>query len=114
MFDNTVLALFCIFVVLNGLDVVTTVVGLKLGARESNPTTIGWMGRFGILQSLLLKFLIVLILGLVSLFALWYAESHEPESLHTTRLVVMGTLTVGIVIYVPIIINNVRVLIMQS
>lgn len=113
MFDKTVLVLFTVFVLLNGLDVITTIVGLKLGAKEANPTTAKAIDTFGLTQALLLKFLLVLFLGLVSLLALWYAEGHEPESLHTTRLVVIGTLAVGCIAYIPIVLNNLRVLILQ-
>lgn len=71
MFDRLILVLFLVFVSLNGLDILTTVIGLRLGAKEDSLRMLQLFDRFGLFNAMLIKFFLIFFVGLclfVSLF----------------------------------------------
>lgn len=112
--DRLILSLFLVFLLMNALDIFLTIIGLHLGAAESNPTTITLMDRWGLAGAFAFKFFIVMFLGLVSLAAYWYALHHDPKYVQTTRKVLIVTFCVGIFCYAYIILQNLLVIYIQS
>jgi hypothetical protein len=114
MRDRLILSLFFIFLLLNALDVFLTILGLGMGAAETNPTTIDMMDRWGLAGAFAFKFFAVLSLGLLSLATYWYALHRDPKYVQTTRKVLIVTFSVGIFCYLCIIFNNLLVLHIQG
>jgi hypothetical protein len=109
-----ILVLFVAFITINVLDILTTVVGLQLGATEINPSVRNLMEAFGILGAIFLKFAFVSCMGLTSLFTYRYAILHNPRYMTITNKFFFVCLLFGITAYVPIILNNVQVILELS
>jgi hypothetical protein len=105
-----ILALFVAFVTFNVLDILTTVVGLQLGATEINPSVRNMMEEFGMVGAVFLKFAFVSCMGLASLFTYRYAILHNPRYTTITNKFFFVCLLFGITAYVPIILNNIQVI----
>jgi len=106
MIDKRILLLFFTFVLLNGLDVVTTMIGLEIGAAEANPTAQRLMSSLGLAEAMMLKFLLILLLGCLSLAAYWYALHRDPKYVRHTRAVLTVVFSAGIGAYVCVVVSN--------
>lgn len=102
MIDRAVLIMFMIFICMNAADVVTTMIGLQLGAVEADKEMNQLMQYFGVVEALLFKFFIVVFVGLIAVVA------HAYSSLDY-RLFLVG-FAIGIVFYVPIVFRNIQVI----
>lgn len=103
MFDRYVVAAFMLLVIINGIDCMTTMYGLQLeGVIEGNHETAKLMQNFGVIETLLLKFYVILILGLVTVVA--HARSSLPS------WIFVGGFSFAIGYYVLIIYNNFQVI----
>jgi hypothetical protein len=114
MNDRLILSLFFIFVLLNALDIFLTIIGLKMGAAEANPTTINMIDRWGLAGAFAFKFFIILFLGCLSLLAYEYALHKDPKYVKHTRFVLIATFSIGIFSYLFIVIQNLFVIVLQS
>lgn len=106
MTDKRILLLFFTFVLLNGMDVLTTVIGLEIGAVEANPTAQRLMNNLGLAEAMMLKFLLILLLGLLSLAAYWYALHRDPKHVRHTRAVLTVSFAAGIGVYLYVVASN--------
>ncbi|MCJ7759680.1 DUF5658 family protein [Candidatus Bathyarchaeota archaeon] len=114
MSDKRILLLFFTFVLLNGLDVLTTIIGLEIGAAEANPTAQRLMSSLGLAEAMMLKFFLILLLGLLSLVTYEYALHRDPKYVKHTRLVLSATYLIGIVVYLFVVVQNVLVIWLQG
>lgn len=106
MSDKRILLLFFTFVLLNGLDVLTTIIGLEIGAAEANPTAQRLMSSLGLAEAMMLKFFLILAFGLLSLFTYEYALYRDPKYVRHTKIVLTVVYTIGICAYVCVCISN--------
>jgi hypothetical protein len=106
MSDKRILLLFFTFMLLNGLDVLTTVIGLELGAAEANPTAQRLMSSLGLAEAMMLKFFLILLLGLLSLAAYWYALHRDVKYVRHTRAVLTVVFAAGIGVYLYVVMSN--------
>lgn len=106
MIDKRILLLFFTFVLLNGLDVLTTIIGLEIGAAEANPTAQRLMNSLGLTEAMMLKFFLILLLGLLSLFTYEYALHRDPKYVRHTRAVLTVVFAAGIGVYLYVVISN--------
>jgi len=106
MSDKRILLLFFTFILLNGLDVLTTVIGLELGAAEANPTAQRLMSSLGLAEAMMLKFFLILLLGLLSLAAYWYALHRDAKYVRHTRAALTVVFAAGIGVYLYVVFSN--------
>lgn len=83
---NLVVLFFLILVSLNGLDVITTLIGLQIGFTEGNWIMVDLMNIFGVVEALLLKFFVVLLTGTVAVTG--FMRSHMNPALFLTPFLV--------------------------
>lgn len=106
MTDKRILILFFTFILLNGLDVLTTIIGLEIGAAEANPTAQKLMNSLGLAEAMMLKFFLLLLLGCLSLAAYWYALHRDPKHIRHTRVVLTVVFAAGIGAYIYVVASN--------
>ena len=100
--NKVITILFFILVVINALDVMTTLIGMQLGAVESKSVTEFLMMKMGVIELLLFKFFAILIVGFIAV--IFQARS----SLHP--LIFMAGFLFGIGYLTPIVLNNLIVI----
>lgn len=66
--NNFVVISFLVLVLLNAADVATTLIGLQHGGEEADEEALYLMDAFGVVEALLLKFLLVVSVGSLSIF----------------------------------------------
>jgi hypothetical protein len=88
------LTLFLLLLLLNGLDILTTILSLRLGAYESNPAANKLIDYFGFKGAVVLKIVVTLVLGLV------YLSGQITEKLAYAILII------AIAYYLIVLINN--------
>lgn len=89
---------FLLFVIVNGVDVMTTMIGLQLGATEKDPETLQLMHYLGVVPALLAKFFVVVLGGFVAVYA------HARSSLDPKYFA--AGFSIGIIFYLPILCRN--------
>lgn len=74
------------------------------------------MNRWSIIGAMTLKFFAILILGLVSLAAYWFAlhRDKDPRSIRITRAVLIVVFFFGIVAYTYVVLQNWFVILLQG
>lgn len=102
MIDKYVLIAYMILVIFNAADVITTMIGLQLGAIEGDKETVFLMQHLGIVEALLIKFFSIVFVGLIAVYF------HGRSSLDYRIFIVAFGL--GVAYYIKVIINNLQVI----
>jgi hypothetical protein len=100
--DRYVMAAFLIFVTMNALDVMTSLIGFQLGAIEGDAETLFLMNKLGVVELLLLKFFLVVFVGLIAVY-------FQARSSLDYRIFLVG-FGLGVGYYVKVLINNIVVI----
>lgn len=100
--NRLVMLFFLAFVLVNAVDVITTLIGFQLGAVEGDEETKRLMNLVGVVEALLLKFFLVISLGSVAVVAHGYS-TLDP------RLFVVA-FGIGVIFYLPILFNNLSII----
>ena len=100
--NRAIMILFLILVILNAADVMTTMIGLHLGAVEDNPTMMFLMVRMGVIEALLFKFFAILLIGFLAVIAQAYSQIHP--------LIFITAFLFSIAFMIPLVYDNLQVI----
>jgi hypothetical protein len=107
-----VLALFVLLNVLNGMDAVTTIIGLRLGiGREVNPRAIDMIETWNLLGAMLIKFFLVLGIGAIGIIVYNYDITHYPNEVTIAGRVIISALVFGCLFLSEVVLQNILVLV---
>lgn len=102
-----IFSFFLLFLLLNSLDVLTTIIGFELGAGEGNKLARQRMTDWGLTKFWIFKLSFPLIMGLVSLILILYTSHFEPDYLFFVKRIILITYLVVCSFYLYIVTDNI-------
>jgi len=95
-----------ILMFLAALDVVSTILLLGKGGYEINPFAIYQWRTIGFLNSVILKMVQNLFLGVLMIFVYWFTKKYYPKDLKICSLVINGLLYFLLIWHGVVVTNN--------
>jgi hypothetical protein len=103
-----ILSFFLLFVLLNTLDILTTIIGFELGAIEGNNLAKQKMIDWGLTRFWIFKLSFPFIVGFVSLLVIFYTAHLEPDYLFFVQKIFLIAYLVVSSINLYAVVGNVR------
>ncbi|MEM3675071.1 MAG: DUF5658 family protein [Candidatus Methanomethyliaceae archaeon] len=98
-----------LWIVLNALDILTTLAGFEMGLSESNPILLNLFG-FSPTLALLIKVVVMFALPIVVLYILEKIRTDSSKRAFLTQIVILCVQIIGCFFYAKFVINNILVI----